>query len=158
MSDYVYCRKCGHNKLEVGITDATATIEFDSDIEDGQLQSVNGYAWGPYCEAECANCGHEGLLRDFEHSSPFQAVQKTPWRLLRADEPITVGVMVITLCGETDMDENDDDRFTPPMSVGSINDHNNQDVFDLVFPNGAWVCPTESELRDPAQYALYTKA
>lgn len=81
------------------------------------------------------------------------------FRLLRADEPIHVGLVVVTLRGEIDGDdEQEEDRVTPPLSVGRISSNNHRDVWNLVFDfNGAWVCPSEAELRNSTQYTLYVK-
>lgn len=78
------------------------------------------------------------------------------FRPLRRDEPLRVGVHVINHEPELDSDEHDKERTTPPGTRGELRDLNHGDTWDLVFPsNGAWVCPTEAELRDPAQYTLY---
>lgn len=72
---------------------------------------------------------------------------------------IGAGQCVTTLRGELDSDDGDEERHTPPGTVGRLVGVNHTDAdgvttWDLVFPSGAWVCPDDKELRDPAQYTL----
>ena len=67
------------------------------------------------------------------------------------------GLRVQTISGELDTDSEGEERHTPPGSWGWIESHNHADHWglnhwDLMFPNGASVVVTETELRDAAQY------
>lgn len=79
------------------------------------------------------------------------------YRELGPNEPLVCGVVAVTHMGETDLDHTGTERETPSGTAGILR-HNHADMWDLHFTgNGAKVCPTETELRDPRQYTLYVR-
>lgn len=69
------------------------------------------------------------------------------------------GVRVCTRAGELDLDEHSNERHTAAGTWGHIAELNQTDrlgvdSWDVVFPNGAWVVVTTSELLDVTQYHL----
>lgn len=75
--------------------------------------------------------------------------------------PLPRGTRVVTLQGELDHDSDDEERVTPPGTVGSItgiaNERENGDegyCYDLEFPNGAWFTRDDFELDDASRYRV----
>jgi hypothetical protein len=125
----------------------------DSDCENATEDLEEARRW----EKEFLDEGRDAYIVDIDNIVVDETYNNS-MRLLRPDKAIHVGLVVVTLLGEEDLDSEGNERFTDPGSIGRIVDLNNNDVWDLVFDfNGAWVCPTEAELRDSTQYTLYVK-
>lgn len=70
------------------------------------------------------------------------------------DEPeIGVGDRFVSVIPFLDQDKNGEERWTPAGTSWEITSHNNNDVWNLVcYETGAWICPTEADLRDHEQF------
>ena len=67
------------------------------------------------------------------------------------------GDTLITLRGETDSDEHDNERITPAGTVGIITDvlPDQFDCYSVVFPaTSGWIFLNDPEVSDPAQYRV----
>ena len=79
--------------------------------------------------------------------------------------PLPRGTRLITLQGEVDQDSRDEERITPPGSIGRItgiaNERENGDAgfcYDLEFDNGAWFTRDDFEFDDPTRYRILPAA
>lgn len=75
--------------------------------------------------------------------------------------PLARGTRIITLLGEVDMDNEDEERVTVPGSVGTIsgtaNEHDDGSPgyrYDVIFENQAWIILDDHEIDDPKRYRL----
>jgi hypothetical protein len=75
--------------------------------------------------------------------------------------PLARGTKVVTLQGETDFDNEGEERVTPPGSVGRItgiaNERDNGDpgfCYDLEFDDGSWFTRDDFELDDATRYRV----
>lgn len=78
----------------------------------------------------------------------------TPQLKNPATPEIAIGSLVLTILGEIDNDEHDQERTTAAGSVGYLAGQDNAGNWDLLFPNGAWVKPTTEELLNRSQYCI----
>lgn len=70
-------------------------------------------------------------------------------------EGLATGMRFTSVRGDSDLDYKNQERSTPPGSVGKV--HNvYDDHIDLVFENGVWVCPTIAEMNDETHYVKVT--
>ena len=79
-------------------------------------------------------------------TTPHPANQDTP--------EIAIGSLVLTILGEIDQDEIDQERTTTAGSIGFLAGQDDAGNWDLLFPNGAWVKPTAAELLNRSQYRI----
>jgi len=75
--------------------------------------------------------------------------------------PLARGTKVVTLQGETEFDNEGEERVTPPGGVGRItgiaNERDNGDpgfCYDLEFDGGQWVTRDDFELDDATRYRV----
>ena len=75
--------------------------------------------------------------------------------------PLARGTKVVTLQGESDFDNEGEDRITPPGSVGRITgiakERDNGDpgfCYDLEFDDGSWFTRDDFELDDATRYRV----
>ncbi|MBA3699109.1 MAG: hypothetical protein H0W78_09660 [Planctomycetes bacterium] len=75
--------------------------------------------------------------------------------------PLARGTKVVTLQGETEFDNEGEERVTSPGSVGRItgiaNERDNGDpgfCYDLEFDDGQWVTRDDFELDDSTRYRV----
>ena len=68
------------------------------------------------------------------------------------------GTLILTLKGELDSDEHDNERHTPPDTWGWISSVNSQSErsYNVWFASGAWVVIDEDELADAKAYRVAT--
>lgn len=78
----------------------------------------------------------------------------TPQPKTPATPEIAIGSLVLTILGEIDQDEHDQERSTAAGSVGYLTGQDDAGNWDLLFPNGAWVKPTAEELLNRSQYRI----
>lgn len=78
----------------------------------------------------------------------------TPQLKNPATPEIAIGSLVLTILGEIDNDEHDQERTTAAGSVGYLAGQDDAGNWDLLFPNGAWVKPTAKELVNRSQYRI----
>lgn len=75
--------------------------------------------------------------------------------------PLPRGTKIVTLLGESDYDNDGDERSTPPGSIGRItgvaNERDNGDpgfCYDLEFDDGLWVTRDDDEIDNPTRYKI----
>lgn len=75
--------------------------------------------------------------------------------------PLPRGTSIITLKGEMDQDGEDNERITPPGSVGKItgvgserDDGSEGHRYDVEFANQAWIILDDIEIDDPERYRI----
>jgi len=96
----------------------------------------------------------EQAIADLEASNA-----EGPVCFLKKDHPMPAASIlqiqdrVKTLIGEHDTDQDGQDRFTPPGSIGVLMDENLPGQWSVQFGDAA-VYIEDSELRDPALYEL----
>lgn len=79
---------------------------------------------------------------------------KTPKSKTPDTPEVAIGSLVLTISGEIDQDENDQERTTPAGSVGYLVGQDDAGNWDLLFPNGAWVKPSAEELLNRSLYRV----
>jgi hypothetical protein len=75
--------------------------------------------------------------------------------------PLPRGTRIVTLKGEIDQDNNDEERVTPPGAVGRItgmarerDDGSEGFRYDVEFENQAWIILEDREIDDPERYRV----
>jgi hypothetical protein len=78
-----------------------------------------------------------------------------------AHHPLPRGTRIVTLEGETDLDNEGEEIITPPGSIGRItgvaNERDNGDpgyCYDLEFDNGSWFTRDDFEIDDATRYRV----
>lgn len=69
-----------------------------------------------------------------------------------------IGSIVLSVAGEQDCDEQDNERSTGPRAWGYIEDHFPESGYSVVFRFGVAVFITHAELADSRAYAVVTPA
>lgn len=78
----------------------------------------------------------------------------TPQPKTPATSEIAIGSLVLTVLGEIDQDEHDQERSTAAGTIGYLSGQDDAGNWDLLFPNGAWVKPAAEELLNRSQYRI----
>lgn len=73
--------------------------------------------------------------------------------------PLPVGTRIVSILGELDSDEKDNDREAPPGSVGKVEGMERLKLatvwnYRVTFPSGTWVFLNERELADDSRYTI----
>jgi hypothetical protein len=107
--------------------------------------------------------GREEPLLLFSGGDDRRIVDGTLRPLTRCIHPLPNGYPLFTLLGEMDLDHENLERITPPMSLGHVVDHMSATCgrrrfysYDLVFPaTQGWVIIDDHEVVDPKQYLAW---
>lgn len=73
--------------------------------------------------------------------------------------PLSVGTRIVSILGELDHDENDEERSAEPGSIGKVEGAQcllPEHIWNykVVFPNGTWVFINSRELSDASRYTV----